>query len=200
MVRFNVAQGVQGAGSGAMAGSQFGPWGAGLGGLLGLLGGFGGARGKPGKMQEIPTVTPEQKQLLNQLIGMLGGEGQLGVGMEESLSQLRELMDPSSEAMQRFADPYMRQFEQETVPGIAQRFAGAGAEGGALSSSAFGQALGGAGAGLQSQLAALKSQLQRGAAQDIMGQFQSILGPALGTQPFGYMYRPPSGGYATGQF
>jgi hypothetical protein len=169
----------------------------GLGGLLDL---FGRGRGQPGKFEQVPTVTPEQKQLLNQLIGMLGGEGQLGAGMEESLSQLRELMDPSSEAMQRFADPYMRQFKEETIPGIGERFAGAGAEGGALSSSAFGQALGGAGAGLQTQLAGLKSQLQRGAAQDILGQFQSILGPALGTQPFGYKYTPPSGGYAGGQF
>lgn len=169
----------------------------GLGGLLNIL---GRGKNKPGKFSQVPTMSPQQQQVLSQLLEMLGGEGELGQGAGEGLSQLRELMDPSSAAQQRFADPYMKQFEQQTVPGIAERFAGAGAQGGALSSSGFGQALGGAGADLQSQLAGMKSQLQRGSAQDILGQFQSLLSQGLGAQPFGYKYQPPSGGFATGQF
>ena len=201
MVRFNFGQGLQGAGAGGMAGFQAG---GGLGGILGaltgMLGGFGGQGGKPGKLSQVPTMNPEQQQLLSQLLEMLGGEGALGEGYGEGLSQLKELMDPSSEASQRFADPYMKQFQQQTLPGIAERFAGAGAQGGALSSSGFGQAVGGAGADLQSNLAGLKSQLQRGSIQDILGQFQGLLGKGLGAQSFGYQYRPPSGGYASGKF
>ena len=99
---------------------------------------------------------------------------------------LQQFLDPSSEAYQKFADPYMRQFEQQTVPQLAERFAGAGAMGGALSSSGFGQALSSAGANLQSELASMKTGLQRQAISDMMQQYQSMLGQGLGAQPFAY--------------
>lgn len=146
------------------------------------------------KFEQVPTMTPEQQQHLQQLLQMLSSEGQLGQGYQGGLQQLMELMDPSSEAQQKFAEPYMQQFNQETIPGLAERFAGAGATGGALSSSGFGQALGGAAGGLQTQLAALKSQIQRGAIQDILGQYQSTSGSALGAQPFGYYQQPAQQG------
>ena len=186
---YNFGQGLQGGAAGAGAGSAGGPQGAAIGGLLGLLAGFGGG-GKDAKLSKIDTMTPEQQQHLQQLLQMLSSEGQLGQGYEGGLQQLMELMDPSSEAQQRFADPYMQQFQQETIPGLAERFAGAGATGGALSSSGFGQALGGAAGGLQTQLAALKSQIQRGAIQDILGQYQQTSGSALSAQPFGYYQQP----------
>tara|TARA_R110002126_G_scaffold51939_1_gene141838 strand:+ start:11631 stop:12158 length:528 start_codon:yes stop_codon:yes gene_type:complete len=148
--------------------------------------------GSDDKTEQLPSMSPEQTQFLQQLMQMLGGEGQLGQGQEEALSGLRELMDPSSAAQQRFADPYMQQFQQQTIPGIAEQFAGAG--GGALSSSGFGQALGSASAGLQSQLAQLKSGLQQQSAQDIMGQFQNLSQQGLGAQPFGYQHKQGSQG------
>ena len=200
MANFNLGQALSGVGGGALSGSKFGLGGALGGGLLGLLSGFGKGEGQPGEFQKIPTMSPEQQQLLSKLLSLLGGEGQLGGGYEEGLSSLMELMDPSAASQQRFAQPYLEQFEQETVPGIAERFAGMGAQGGALSSSGFGQALGAAGSGLQTQLAGLKSQLQRGAIQDILGQYQGLLGKGLGAQPFMNIYRQPSGGFATGSF
>ena len=55
----------------------------------------------------------------------------------------------------------MQQYEQHTIPGHAERFAGMGGMGGGLSSSGFGQSLSSAGGNLQSLLAALKSSLDR---------------------------------------
>ena len=54
-----------------------------------------------------------------------------------------------------FAQPYMRQFREEIMPEIAERFAGAGA----LSGSGFQNAISQAGAGLTENLAALKGNL-----------------------------------------
>ena len=142
-------------------------------------------------------MTPEQQAQLSQLLQLLAPEGQLGQGYQQGLAGLLEMMNPSSEAQQRFADPYMQQFEQQTVPGLAERFAGAGATGGALSSSGFGQALGGAGAGLQTQLAGLKSQLQGSAIKDILGQYQGLSDRALGASPFDYYQQPGQQGLGT---
>tara|TARA_R110002126_G_scaffold103876_1_gene237057 strand:- start:1803 stop:2513 length:711 start_codon:yes stop_codon:yes gene_type:complete len=193
MASFNLGQAFQGALPGAAAGSFGGPLGSAVGGLFGgLTGGFGGGS-KPEQMQQLPTMSPEQQQQLQQLMQMLAPEGQLGQGYGQGLQQLMEMMDPSSEAQQRFADPMMQQFNQQTIPGIAERFAG-GAQGGALSSSGFGQALGGAASGLQSNLAALKSQLQQGAIKDIMQQYGNASTSAMNAQPFGYYQKPAQQG------
>ncbi len=203
---FNWGQGLIGAGTGAMAGSSGGIPGMVAGGVLGGgIGGFGSGQQEPNKL---PTMSPEQESLFKNLLQMLSPGGQLGQGYGQGLDQLTQMMDPSSEAQQRFADPYMRQFNQQTVPGLAERFAGAGgsATGGALSSSGFGQALGGAGADLQSNLAALKSQLQQSAIQQIMEQYQTSLGKGLSTDQFAYTPRQEGAGtslfkgYAEGGF
>lgn len=146
--------------------------------------------GSDSKTEKLPNMNPEQLAHLKQMLQMLGSEGKLGQGHEQSIDRLLEMLDPSSEAQQRFADPYMQQFEQQTIPGLAERFAGAGATGGALSSSGFGQAIGGAGANLQSQLAQLKSQLQQSAAQDLMGQYNNLTQQSMSAQPFSYQQQP----------
>jgi hypothetical protein len=174
------------AGGAGMGASMGGPWGALAGGVLGGL--FGG--GKKAKTKKLPTMTPQQLSLLNQMTDMLGPEGQLGKGYAGALGLQQELMDPSSAAVQRFADPYMQQFEQQTVPGLAERFAGAGAMGGGLSSSGFGQALSAAGGNLQTQLAALKAGLGQQAAGQLMQQFGGMAGQVMGQRPFGYTYEP----------
>lgn len=146
------------------------------------------------KMKKVPTMTKQQTQLLNQMISMMGGQGGLGQGMQGGIDLQRQLMDPSSEAVQQFSQPYINQFEQQTVPGLAERFAGMGAMGGGLSSSGFGQALGGAGANLQATLAQLKAGLGQQAAQSLMSQYGLLGGMALGAQPFGYMQPGMTGG------
>jgi hypothetical protein len=97
-------------------------------------------------------------------------------------------------AYQNFASPYLQQFQEQILPGIAERFAGQGA----LSSSGFGQALGGAATGLQSQLAQLFSSLQQQSAGQQYGQFNNMAGMGLGYQPFAYMQNPGSEGLIPG--
>lgn len=149
--------------------------GAGLGGLGGLL--FGKSRsGKSikdfilgaDKMQKYDAFSPQQMQLHQALGGQLLGSGAYG----QAFGNLQSLLDPSNEAYDRFTQPYMDQFNQQIIPGLAERFAGMGA----LSSSGFGQALGSAGGSLQNQIAALKAGLQQKAGQDIFGQYENFLG------------------------
>jgi len=162
-----------------------------IGGGLGTEGGRNFLFGQQG-MQKIDTLNKDQQQFLSQLFQNLGGSGGLGQGYGESTDLLRQLMDPSSEAVAQFTDPYMRQFEQQTVPGLAERFAGMGAQGGGLSSSGFGQSLSAAGGNLQSQLAALKAGLGQQAAGQLMGQYGQMSQLGLGTPAFGYQ-KPQQG-------
>lgn len=95
-------------------------------------------------------------------------------------------------AYKNFSDPYMQQFREQVIPGIEERYAGAGA----LSSSGFGQALGGASAGLQSQLAQLWSGLQQNSANQQYGQFNQMASTGLGYSPFQYHETPGTQGMA----
>ena len=128
--------------------------------------------GTPGRIEALPTLTPEQQQLLGSLIGGLGGPMQTG------LSNLQRLLMGEAEA---FEAPAMRQFREQIIPGIAERFTGGfpGIPGAASAqrSSAFQQALGQAGASLAERLAMQRAGLQeRG-----LSQLQSLLG--LGMAP-----------------
>ncbi len=92
-----------------------------------------------------------------------------------------------------------RGFEQQTIPGLAERFAGQGA----LKSSAFTGELGRAGSDLEKALAALKSKynlqregfdIERGAQEqkrgflgEQLGQSRAQLQGALGAQRFGHL-------------
>lgn len=145
------------------------------------------------KLKKFDTMSKDQQGLLNQLIQMLGMEGQLGQGNQQAIGYQQQLMDPSSSAVQQFAQPYMDQFNQQTVPGLAERFAGMGGMGGGLSSSGFGQSLSAAGGNLQNQLAQLKAGLGQQAAQSLMGQYGNLSQQAMGAQPFGYQQPNPSG-------
>jgi len=146
--------------------------------------------GKSPSMKQMPTMSTEQQGLFSQLVQMLSGQG--GVGQAQNL--LQDWMDPSQESYDRFAAPYMQQFEQETLPGIGERYAGAGANSGALQSSGFGQALGAAGANLQTNLAGMKSNLQQTALQHILNQLNN----AVSQPTFAYAQKPGSQGFAQG--
>lgn len=197
---YNWGQGGMGAMSGAGAGSSFGPWGSLFGGLMGAMSGFGGGNTKD-KTKQLPTMTPEQNKLLQQMMTMLSPEGQLGEGYGQSLDTLKDWLDPNGAAYQKFAQPYMNEFNQQTVPGLAERFAGmGGGEGGGLSSSGFGQSLSTAGANLQDQLAQLKTGLMGQAAQGLMGQYNQMSGQALGAKPFGYQHQQGGPGMGTQMF
>lgn len=110
------------------------------------------------KVKKYDTLTKGQQGLQNQLIGQLGSAGVNNPAYGQGLQYLMQLLQGGPEAFANFEAPIKRQFEEEIIPGIAERFAGLGA--GSQSSSAFQQALGKAGAGLSENLGALRSSLQ----------------------------------------
>ena len=183
--------GLSGASSGAGLGSMFAP---GIGTALGALGGgllglFGG--GTKSKFK------PFNKQSLNSLEELLQGGGLSQSPLYEGGSSfLQNLLSGNPEAFSAFEAPYLRNFQQNIAPGIAERFAGAGTGAGALGSSAFANSLAQASKDLQLDLAGLRSNLQMqalpqalqyaqqpiqnrfGAAQAIPNQFYEIPGQA----------------------
>lgn len=172
----------------------------------GLFGGAAGAYGSNRKfrnginsflfgeepsIEQLPNLTPEQNQSLSQILGLLNQSGQPGGAFNNAQNYYSGLLQPGQEAYDQFSQPYLQQFEEQVLPMIAERYAGMGA----LSSSGFAQALGGAGAGLQSQLAQLFSQLQQQAASGASSQFGQLGGLGLGTQPFTNYEKPGHQGF-----
>ena len=123
--------------------------------------------GRPGRFEQIPTVTPEQQRMLSQIL-----EG-VGVPLGAGLENLQMLLSGRPEAFQAFQAPAMREFREQIVPEIAERFTGLGAQ----RSSVFPQQLGAAAAGLEERLTGQRASLQSQALQQLM----SLLG--IGLQP-----------------
>jgi len=134
----------------------------------------GGA--KDASTQQLSTMSGGQSNLLEQLLSMLGGPLSQGVGNASNLLS----NDPN--AIAAFQQPAITQFKQSIIPGIAERFSGLNAQ----SSSAFKNALGGAGATLTENLNAQRAQLQQGAFDQIL----KLLGVGLGSKPFENIARP----------
>lgn len=146
------------------------------------------------QFKNVPLLTPQQQSSLNQILGQLGQmQGPTGAyGMAQS--RLADLLSGGSDVYNAFAAPYMRQFQEQTIPQLAERFAGFGGRGGALSSSGFGQGLGAAGAGLQESLASMGAGLQQNALQQALGQYNTLAGLGLGTRAFQPTYQPGTTG------
>jgi len=139
--------------------------------------------GSAPQTQKKDTGTAAQQQFGGQdLISFLQKMMGPGGGLNAANQYDQNLLSNGPEAFQQFSQPYLQQFNEQMLPQIAERFAG----GGALSSSGFGQALGGAASGLQSQLAQLFTGLQQQAAGRQQNLFQGTSGTALGYSPFAY--------------
>jgi hypothetical protein len=125
--------------------------------------------------KKIPSLSPEQTNLQNQLISLLSALGKPGGLFQQGQSYLQNLLSESPETMQKFEAPYLSQFQKEIIPALAERFAGSGAQ----SSSAFQQALGQAGADLQERLASLRGGMQLQALPQALGLMGQYLPTAL---------------------
>jgi len=124
--------------------------------------------GSDPKLQTPTNFDPNQQAIHNQQGTALQGGG----GYQSLIQQLQQMLDPNSEYHQAFEDQQMGQFNEQTLPNIAERFGGGyGANSGALSSSGFGQALGGAAAGLQRDLAVNKTNTIQNALQKLLGEY-----------------------------
>lgn len=137
--------------------------------------------GKGEKTQQFQSYTPQQQQVFGQLLNQ--GSRQL----PQAFDFLSQLLTPGSEALEAYSAPSMRAFEEQTLPTIAERFTGMNAQ----KSSAFGQQLGQAGAGLQENLAAQRARLGSSA----ISQLQSLLQGGL-TPQFENVFRPATQGFA----
>lgn len=136
--------GLGGAGSGAALGSMFAPGigtavGGGLGALIGSLGGlFGG--GQEGGIRQAENRSPQQLDALSLLLS-LGSQG---------------LQNPYA-GFEPIKKQYETEFEQQVLPGLAERFASLGSNR-IASSPAFATQATGARANLSQGLAGLQSQ------------------------------------------
>lgn len=196
--------GLSGAATGASIGSVI-PGigtaiGAGVGGLAGAIGGF--LSGKGEKNTQLSTLNPQQQAYQNSLLQMLQGMGQGNGPYAQSQKYLSDILSGSPDAFNRFAAPHITQFEQQTLPRLAERFAGLGGGlgGGIGNSSGFGQAIGGAGAQFQSNLAGMYEQLRQQAAQQAMGQYNQLASLGLGRQSVENIFRPETYGFGPSAF
>lgn len=141
--------------------------------------------GKAGEFKALPTMSGEQEALFKQLMGGLSGGNAGGGPMGSGMNFLQGILGGDTS---KFEAPLMRQFNEQTIPGIAERFSGAGA--GAQSSSAFGQQLGAAGAGLSENLGALRGGMQMQA----LGPLMQMLQMGMGTPTFQWQQMPGTQG------
>lgn len=131
--------------------------------LMSNLGSF--LVGQPEQVQQFSRYSPENQQSFNELIGNILGQYQQGGDF--------------SAGFEPIAQKARSQFQQQTVPSIAERFTAMGGQ----RSSAFPQVLGQAGAGLEEGLAAQGAQFGQTQQQLMqrllgLGQQESVLRPA----------------------
>ena len=144
---------------------------------------------KYGRMQQYPTMAPWQTELLKHYakhpsVGMPSATKQ--PIFQSGMQYLQGIMSQNPEMMKQFEAPYMRQFNEQIMPNIAEQFAGAGA----LESSGFQNAAAGAGTDLMERLAALRSGLGMQASQQAL---------AYGQVPFQEEYQRQGLGLQRGQ-
>jgi hypothetical protein len=134
--------------------------------------------GQPGAEMRFQRFAPEQQAAQLQLL-------------QSGLGGLQQQQQPLS------FDPYEQrartQFQQQTIPGLAERFAATMGEGTRLGSSAFGQAIGGAGAQLEEGLGVGRAQFDLGQRQHQQQAFMNMLNLGL-TPQFESAYRPRTPG------
>jgi hypothetical protein len=121
-------------------------------------------------------MSPQQQSALKQVLSALGGPG-------GGLEYYMNILGNNPEAFAALEAPMMRQFNEQIVPGLAERFSAVGGQ----RSSAFPQALSQAGADLSERLSAQRHQLRGQAASQ-------LLNTGLGARPFENVYKQGSPG------
>lgn len=140
--------------------------------------------GKGEKTKQIPRFSQQQQGALDQILAQSQG------ALQPAFQNIMNLLSQDPEAMKAFEAPAMRQFQEEILPTIAERFTSTLGEG-SERSSAFGQQLGAAGAGLAENLAAQRA----GLSNQAISQLFSLLGLGLSPQ-FDTIYQPKQAGLA----
>jgi len=129
--------------------------------------------GTPEKHKRMSTLGSGQEEILQNLIRALQGGG-AGGAFGDSADYYRDLLSDNPQDLQRFTEGENRRFNEQTIPGLSEQFAGMGS--GGLSSSGFRNAAVSAGTDLNERLGAMRAQLRQQGAQGLAG---------LGTQALG---------------
>lgn len=141
-----------------------------MGNMFGMFGSTGKAQGLSGtgyKQVSIPTMNPQQQQLLSQL---LGGSSE---GLQGGLSHLGKMASGNQDYFNQLEAPALRQFGA-LQGNIASRFSGMGS--GGRRSSGFQNTLGDAGADLAQRLQSQRLGFQQDAISQLLGLSQNLLG------------------------
>jgi hypothetical protein len=169
--------------------------------------------GSPGKQGS--TFNPNQISSLNDILqsvkGMRGGTQDItqNQGYQSGQNWLNNLFnDPGF--FQSFEAPLQRDFQEQTIPNLANRFASMGS-GGSLGSTAFRNALGRESSNLHTNIGALRGGLQQQGTnqalqyaqqpfQNLMQLYQQALQPTQNTysQPTGGLFGPLLGALGGG--
>lgn len=162
---------------------------------LGLLGGIGG---KSGGLKS--SYTSGQRDLNKMMQQYAQGQNYdvtqsplYGQGVEQMMSLFN---DPSF--FQKFEAPALRQFNEEVVPGLANRFASMGS-GGSMGSTGARNVMAREAQNLSTNLAAQRGQMQMNALPMMMQYAQQPVSNAMNMynmamQPMYNMYQPPTAG------
>lgn len=166
--------------------------------ILTLLSGLTGDKGKHGS-----TYSKNQRGLIDEAINSIRGmQGNQDVTQNQNYQTGQDYLqsmfnDP--EFFNRFEAPLQRQFQEQTVPELANRFAGMGS-GGSTGSTGFRNQLAREGGNLSTNIAALRGGMQQGAVPQLLGyaqqpfsnlmsMYQNALTPTQNT------YQGPSPGF-----
>lgn len=122
--------------------------------------------GKPGYTEQLSTLDPRQRGLSDQLQNALSAPGAGGT-YGDVADYYRGLLSNQGGDFDAYANPELRRFNEDTIPGLAEQFAGMGS--GGLSSSGFRNAATSAGTDLGERLGAIRAQLRQQAAQGLTG-------------------------------
>jgi len=129
--------------------------------------------GTPEKRENVSTLRPEQEQGFQNLQNAAQGPG-AGGAFGQSADYYRNLLSDNPQDQQAFAAPEMRRFNEQTIPDLAEQFAGMGS--GGLSSSGFRNAAVGAGTDLSERLGAIRANLRQSGAQGLQNIGNQSLG------------------------
>lgn len=129
--------------------------------------------GRPGSWEQRSMLGPEQMGLYGQLQNSLMGQG-AGGAFGQAADYYRSLLSDDNSTFNAMAAPEQRRFREQTIPDLAEQFAGMGS--GALSSSGFRNAGVSAGADLGERLGSIRAQLRQQGAAGLAGLGQFGLG------------------------
>ncbi len=122
--------------------------------------------GSPAEYDQVSNLTPDQLRNQNQL-QKAGRKRGAGGAFGESADFYRDILSNDPGALQSLYAPELRQFNEQTIPDLAEQFAGMGS--GGLSSSGFRNSAVNAGTDLSERLASMRQNLRFNAAQGLSG-------------------------------